>query len=97
MLEVRAADYRDPSGSIVGSGEAVAAVVAQKLAAGEDVLVTFAGLRGLPSSYYNSILRVICDQQGLAAIGTRVRFHFETPAQEFVFKQSLAAFSASTV
>lgn len=91
MVSVKAADFAQ--GSIVDSSVALAHQIAQVLRAGSDITVSFAGMRGLSSSYFNPILNAVKDSAGLSVIGQRLAFQFDSKAQEIVFQRSLDAVS----
>ena len=89
MLQLKALDFAH--GSIVDSGIALANEIVGKLRAGESITVTFAGMRGLPSSYFNPVLKAVKANLGLDVIGQRLTFDFVSPAQQSVFNRSLDA------
>lgn len=89
MLLLKASDY--VSDSIVNSGIALANEIFGKLRAGESITVTFAGMRGLPTSYFNPVLKAVKANLGLDVIGQRLTFDFVSPAQQSVFNRSLDA------
>lgn len=60
----------------------------------EQITVSFAGVRGAGSSYYNVLLRGIVDWAGMDIFEWRIRFEFDLKPQEFVFGQSLRALRA---
>lgn len=91
MLQVKALDFAQ--GSIVESGVALANEIVDKLRAGEQITVSFAGLRGLSSSYFNPILKAVKTSTGLDVIGHRLIFDFVSAAQQAVFHRSLEAVS----
>lgn len=94
MRSLRAVDYVDSSGSIVQSALAFAKAIVAQLGLGEVLAVDFAGLKGLPSSYFNPILQAVKSCSGLAVIGDQLRFTFDSPAQEQVFNRCLQAVQA---
>ena len=53
--------------------------------------MSLAGLKGLPSSYFNPILRAVREALGLTPLQRRLRFEFDSPAQELVYERSLRA------
>jgi hypothetical protein len=95
MTLVEAKNYLDPEGSIVVSAALLADVVLGKLNAGEDVTISLLGLRGLPSSYFNTILLPLVEAVGIAAVRQRVRFQIESEVQRQVFQRSLDAVAKS--
>jgi hypothetical protein len=72
-------------------------VVSALEATGSDgvVTVSFRGVRGAGSSYFNVLLHRIVDWTGLDQFERRVNFEFDLPSQKFVFDQSLRAIRKS--
>ena len=89
MVQLKAADFAQ--GSIVESGMALANEIVNKLRAGEQITVSFAGLRGLSSCYFNPVLNAVKANLGLDVIGQRLIFDFVSAAQQAVFNRSLDA------
>ena len=89
MLQLKAADFAQ--GSIVQSGTALANEIVGKLRAGEEITVSFSGMRGLSSSYFNTVLNAVKASLGLDVIGQRLIFDFVSAAQQAVFNRSLDA------
>lgn len=81
----------DMERSIVENAEILAAAILVELKADRSVIVSLAGLRGAPTSYFNLILRRLVDEVGEAAMRTRVAFEFDSPVQRLVYERSLAA------
>ena len=89
MVQLKASNYAQ--GSIVESGIALANEIGGKLRAGEQITVSFAGMRGLSSSYFNPVLNTVKARLGLDVIGQRLIFDFVSAAQQAVFNRSLDA------
>ena len=88
---VQATQFIDPSGSIVKSATAVGAAVLEQLDKGSDVVISLAGMKGVSSSYFNLVLQAIVERHGAAVLNSRVRFAFNSPAQDVVYQKSLRA------
>ena len=78
-------------GSIVDSGIALGNVIVERLHAGETITVSFAGMRGLSSSYFNCMFQAVKLSSGLGVIGRQLVFDLPSPAQQSVFNRSLDA------
>ena len=87
---IRAADHISPQGTIVAGAESVAAKVLDALSS-SDVVVDLHGVRGVPSTFFNIVLLAVTNHAGFEALETRVRFQFDSPAQESVYRSSLQA------
>ena len=88
-------DHLTPDRSVLDIAESIAAEIIRILDAGEsDVQVDLAGMRGVPSSFFNLILLWIGERFGADAID-RSRFAFRSPLQERVYQRSLHAVRAS--
>ncbi len=60
---------------------------------GNDIEVVLAGIRGIPSSYFNVILLRLLDDFGVEQVKNRVTFRFDTDVQRMVFQRSFDAAS----
>lgn len=89
VVQLKAADFAQDS--IVESGVALANEIVRKLREGEQITVSFEGLRGLSSSYFNPVLLAIKANLGLDVIGQRLNFDFSSSAQQAVFNRSMDA------
>lgn len=92
MASIIATEFVNPQGLIVESGLLLAARISAALTAGEAVEVSLAGMRGLSSSYFNVILGTLVEGFGLPAIENRVRFVFDSQAQQQTYRRSLDSF-----
>lgn len=92
---VKASDFVQTTDSIVDSSTSLAVALVQKLGTGVDITVSFAGMKGLSSSYFNPILKAVKDTAGLSVVGQRLLFEFDSKAQELVFHRSLDAVARS--
>jgi hypothetical protein len=90
---VRAADFVQTT--IVESSTLLASELVQRLCASGDITVSFAGMKGLSSSYFNPILNAVKAQAGLSIIGNRLVFQFDSKAQQLVFQRSMDAVARS--
>ncbi|MCI0630006.1 MAG: hypothetical protein L0Y44_05055 [Phycisphaerales bacterium] len=88
---IDATRHMDPDGSIVLSARLLGRVVVRKLESSEHVHISFAGMRGLPSSYFNELLQMIVSTLKTKDLCERVKFEFDSPVQVQVFERSLAA------
>lgn len=77
------------SESVLASAELLADNMIQALTDGCVVKVSFAGKRGLPSSYFNIILRHVVERFGYSVLQDRVAFEFDSKAQRLVFDRSM--------
>ena len=90
MQVLRANEYLDPNGSIVLSGRLLGDAALRALASSPSVRVSLAGLRGLPSTYFNEFLRIVAEGLGRGHLA-RVVFDFDSPVQRQVYERSLSA------
>jgi len=88
-----ALNHLDSEGSVVRSGIALAEAVLDALNTNGRVVVSFAGLRGASSSYFNVLLRRIQEGCGLAEIGDHIVLEFGSSIQEMIYQRSLDAIS----
>lgn len=88
---VNAHNFMMESGSVVESASALAQQVVRVLEQGRTVRISLAGVKGLPSSYFNVLLEHIVQLTGFDAIGERVQFEFDSRPQQVVFARSLEA------
>ena len=89
MVRLEASNFVQDS--IVESGVALGNVIVEKLQSGETITVSFAGMRGLSSSYFNPMLQAVKLNAGLGVIGQRLLFDLPSAAQQSVFNRSLDA------
>jgi hypothetical protein len=92
VARIRAQDHLDSDGSVVRSGLLIADAVVAALHAHGDVEVSFEGVRGTPSSYFNVFLRRIEEVCGIAEIDNHIRLHFGSKVQKMIFDRSLESF-----
>lgn len=62
-----------------------------KLPSSEILVVSFKGIRGAASSYFNVFLYRVGQYRGRGALTTRMRFDFDSTPQQQVFARSLKA------
>ena len=89
QANIEATMYFDPSEPVVTSAEKLVIAVNDMLRTAEEVSVSFHGLRGVSSSYFNVLLKTIVEIHGIETLDNRVKFAFETQAQEMIFERSL--------
>lgn len=93
---VRAIDCIDVEGSVVRSGLLLADAVLKSLEERGHVSVSFEGLKGASSSYFNVFLRRIEEGCGLAELGARIQVYFGSRIQKLVYDRSFEAISRGT-
>ena len=89
MVRVEASNFVQDS--IVESGIALGNAIVEKLQSGETIIVSFVGMRGLSSSYFNPMLQSVKQNAGLGVIGRQLLFDIPSAAQQSVFNRSLDA------
>lgn len=89
QVKTDATGYYSPGESLVTSAERLGSGINELLATTDMVSVSFVGLRGVSSSYFNVLLQSIVAAHGIDVLNSRVKFVFETKAQEMVFDRSL--------
>lgn len=75
-------------GSAIDGGAKLAEVVIAHINRGGRVRVSFAGLRGLPSSFYNVLLMRILERSDGRDLDAVVEFEFDSRPQEEIFQRS---------
>lgn len=88
---VDALRFHQPTQPLVDEAARVAAAVVDRLSAAERITLSFRGLRGLSSSYFNILLGTIGSQCGQPALTSRVCYEFDSKAQRMIFERSLAS------
>ena len=88
---ILAVDHLAADESVVRSGIALADVVIKALENAEFVTVSFAGLKGASSSYFNVFLCRIDEGCGIAELGDHIRVKFGSKIQEMIYNRSLEA------
>jgi hypothetical protein len=86
---VEAKQFLDPDGGIVESAARLGDEVARRLRDHEVVTIELRDMRGLSSSYFNVLLQKVLPVTMPRDFARRVILHFDSPAQEEVFKRSL--------
>ena len=89
MFTIEASQSRDPQDRIVASGLLLADEVVRRLTDHDVVEVNLKGLRGVTSSYYNVVLHRVLSILSMAEFARRVKFRFDSAAQEQVYNRSL--------
>jgi hypothetical protein len=89
---VRAVDYVAKNDTVVQSAERCAAIVVEALREqSATVLMSFRDMPGIPSSYYNVLLKAAVDAVGADEVRTRMVFDLDSGRQRFVFLRSWTA------
>ncbi len=89
---IRALDFTVQDEKLVDSAERLAGAITDSLGEHDRVVVSLKGLRGVSSSYFNVILRNLVSSIDLVAVEERVKFQFDSLAQEMVYQRSLLSF-----
>jgi hypothetical protein len=97
MMIAEAKDYLDSNGLIVESASLLAEAVISRLQKEQEVEISLAGIHGTSSSYFNTILRTLVEVEGLENVSRRVKFRFDSKAQEHVFGRSWASIQAKNM
>jgi hypothetical protein len=88
---LRALDHYLPNGSVVASAEALAAAVLAEWKMSGMARVSFEGLRGVSSAYFNTLLLVLCPTVGVTQLTSTIEFVTDSKAQRDIFDRSLQA------
>ena len=88
---IRAVDHLASDESVVRSGVALADAVITALENQDFVTISFAGLKGASSSYFNVFLRRIQEGSGVAELGNHIRLEFGSNVQKMIYERSLEA------
>jgi hypothetical protein len=88
---IDAARLLDIGKSIVDNAEILAQQIALALNESPCAIVRMAGVRGASPSYYSTVLKRLGDRFGFEKSLDRVRFEFDSSAQEHAFTQSVNA------
>jgi hypothetical protein len=86
--------YFDPERDVRESGVLLANRVIEAVLtapAGAQVAVTFAGVRGAASSFFNILLYRVAQHCGVGVLDSRLHFEFSSNAQRTVFTRSFEA------
>lgn len=92
-IEVSARDYVDSEGSIVESARILAEHVRELTGqeSARQIDVSFAGLKGLTSSYFTMFLRIMLDEFDVTTFNRRIHCGFDSSLQQSVFQRSWEA------
>jgi hypothetical protein len=94
LIIIRAIDVIDQNDPIPESGHKLAKLVIEKaLRSKVSVLISFKGLRGVPSSFFHPLLQDLLEKLGAQWLMNDVNFEFESDAQKSVFDRSRKAIS----
>lgn len=88
---IRAVDHLDADESVVRSGLALADAVIKSLESQDSVIVSFDGLKGASSSYFNVFLRRIQEGCGVVELGEHIQLEFGSKIQRMIYDRSLEA------
>lgn len=88
---IQATKYMKPGAAPVDCAAVLGADAARAVAAGSPTVISFAGIRGVSSSFFNAILVVLRDQVGIDAAKRLVSFQTDSNAQKFVLDRSINA------
>jgi hypothetical protein len=92
QVVIQAVEFVHDGDSVVGSAERCAVHVVSALRGTDPVVVSFRGMPpGVPSSYYNVLLKAAVDAVGSDHVRIRMAFDLDSAAQRFVFLRSWAA------
>lgn len=86
---IEARQFVDADNRPVESADLLAAEAVRLLASHDVLVIDLGGMRGLSSSYFNVLLKRIIQIMTAADLQRRIKFTFDSPAQELVFKRSL--------
>lgn len=86
-----ALDYMEPTADPTDTALALAQDVIRHLREGTTVDVSFVGLRGAPSSFFNVLFGEVIDACGLDALDRRVHLEFDTETQRRTSDRSYEA------
>jgi hypothetical protein len=92
-IRIDAADQFDPQSDVRDSGLTLAHRVNEALARSADtqVVVSFKGVRGAASSFFNVFLHHVAQWSGPTVLTSRVSFDFGSQPQRIVFDRSFHA------
>ena len=90
-------EFLDPDGSMVVSAQRTADRVLPILQRGQPVTLSFNGMRGVSSSFFNVLLRQLAPVTGIGDLMNRVSFEFDSSVQEMVFRRSLERLQSNGV
>lgn len=88
---IQAVDHLAPDESIVRSGIALADAVLHALEDRQKVAVSFKGIKGASSTYFNVFLRRIQEGYGLKALDEQIQLEFGSNVQRMIYDRSLQA------
>lgn len=86
VLEVLS--FVEPSATIVDTAELVATATLAELTGGNTVVVSFCGVRGVTSSFFNVLLARVLARHGKEVLDGALRMRFDSRAQEMMFNRS---------
>ena len=87
-------DHLDPSRPVTETAEVVAGAVLRGLDSGGSVTVSVRGVCGVPSSFFNVILKAVQQHVGGRVDPARLGFEFDSKLQEMIYQRSLDAVNA---
>jgi hypothetical protein len=89
QFTIEAHRFLDARQRIVASASLLADEVVRRLAEHDVLLIDLRGMRGVTSSYYNVLLQRVLSVLPMSDLPRRVRFCFDSAAQEQIYGRSL--------
>ncbi len=99
-ITINAVELFDPAKPVAESAIALSDRILKDLSGGVPISVSFSGVRGAASSYYNIVLHRIKTTFGveiLRTIPARIEWRFDSDAQRTIFDRSLKAILKAAV
>lgn len=84
--------FIDESASVIDSAMRIGLEALGPLRAGQDVIVSVRGVRGVSSSFFNVLLATVSSELGAGTGRSRLTVDTETRTQAMVWDRSKAAF-----
>lgn len=85
---IMAKQYLHPHDTTVGSAERLAGRVLQVLGSSGSIVVDFSGIRGISSSYFNVLFRVVGESVGIGRMSQDLVLHYESDTQREIGTRS---------
>lgn len=89
------AQFVAPDRGVVDSAKQLAGMVINALNSSPKVIVSLSGIRGLSSSFFNTLLSDVASVHGVSSLYDRLDFAFDSNAQKMIFDRSFAAVTRS--
>ena len=97
MQTIKATDFLDSRRDIVESAAILADALVERINQGGGVEISLAGLKGIPSIYFNVVLLRLAEAFGPEVLENQVKFQFSSESQRYVFERSLDAVRKSLI